>query len=760
MSQVAKKISVRADARDAGPAVTYMPGRAYVALAGNPNSGKTTAFNAYTGARQHVGNYPGVTVERKEGTAHLDGNPVRVMDLPGTYSLTAYSEEEIVVRRELTERPPLAVIDVVDASALERNLFLTVQLLELGLPVVLALNMMDEARASGVHIDVDRLSERLRSPVVETVARTGEGLDEALAAALELGRRGHDRERGEALSISYGPDLDPVLTAMQSRIEESGLLRGRYPSRWLALKLLEGDEVAWTEARAADGALAARLRAEYDAVAAHIRSTLHTTPDALISDYRYGFIRGLLKGGVMRRESGKDRLALSDKLDKVLVNALLGPIIMLAVLYLVFQVVFVLGAYPQGWVEDFFGWLGGMVTDVLPEGMLQSLLVSGVIDGLGGVLSFVPLILILFVFIAFLEDSGYMARIAYMVDRIFRAFGLHGSSVMAYITSGGIAGGCAIPGAMATRTLRSPKEKMATLLTLPYFACGAKLPVFLLLAGVFFPHNAATVMLLMLLAGWVFALIVARALRSTLFKGESTPFVMELPPYRLPTLRSLAVHCWERSWMYIRKAGTILLAASILIWASMTFPALSEERAAPLEAAIASAEAELAALPLNETGDTSDETREAVQARLDAANEALAEESLRYSVAGRLGTALEPLTRPIGFDWRTDVAIVGGIAAKEAIVSTLGTAYSLGEVDPEEAGPLAERLLADPGWSPATALSLMLFVLLYSPCFVALVVIKNEAGGWRWLVFSMVFNTALAYAVSAVAFNMGRIVWG
>lgn len=753
MTQTAQKISAPADACDADLAVAYMPGRAYVALAGNPNAGKTTAFNAYTGARQHVGNYPGVTVERKEGTARLDGNPVRLMDLPGTYSLTAYSEEEIVVRRELTERPPLAVINVVDASALERNLFLTVQLLELGLPVVLALNMMDEARAAGVHIDVARLSERLRSPVVETVARTGEGLDEALAAAMKAG---HGKGRGEVLAISYGPDLDPALASMQKQIEDAGLLKGRYPARWLALKLLEGDEAAWTEARSADATLAARLKAEYDGMASHIRATLHTSPDAIISDYRYGFVRGLLKDGVLRRESGKDRLELSDKLDKVLVNALFGPLIMIAVLYLVFQVTFVAGAYPQGWVENIFGWLGDVATDALPEGMLQSLLVSGVIDGLGGVLSFVPLILILFVFIAFLEDSGYMARLAYMVDRIFRVFGLHGSSVMAYITSGGIAGGCAIPGAMATRTLRSPKEKMATLLTLPYFACGAKLPVFLLLAGVFFPDNSATVMLLMLLAGWVFALIVARALRSTLFKGESTPFVMELPPYRLPTLRSLGVHCWERSWMYIKKAGTILLAASILIWASMTFPSLGEERAAPLEAAIAAAEEELAALP----DDASDEAREAAEAKVDEANKLLAEESLRYSVAGRIGTALEPVTRPIGFDWRTDVAVVGGIAAKEAIVSTLGTAYSLGDVDPEEAEPLAARLQTDPGWTPATALSLMLFVLLYSPCFVALVVIKNEAGGWRWLAFSIIFNTALAYAVSAAAFNIGRSIWG
>jgi len=487
-------------------------------------------------------------------------------------------------------------------------------------------------------------------------------------------------------------------------------------------------------------------------VADHIQTTLQTSPEAIISDYRYGFVRGLLKDGIMSRESGRDRLALSDKIDKVLVNALFGPLIMLGVLYLVFQVTFTVGAYPQGWVENFFGWLGEIATESIPEGMLQSLVVSGAIDGLGGILSFVPLILIMFLFIAFLEDTGYMARIAYMVDRIFRTFGLHGSSVMAYITAGGIAGGCAIPGAMATRTLRSPKEKLATLLTLPYFPCGAKLPVFLLLAGVFFPQYEALVMLLMLLAGWASALIVARVLRSTIIKGESTPFVMELPPYRLPTLFSLLMHCWERGWMYIKKAGTVLLAASILIWAAMTFPQLDAETAAPLEAAITAAQEALEALPM----DAPEEVRSVAQEEVEKAHARLADESLRHSVAGRMGLALEPITKPIGFDWRTDVALVSGIAAKEAIVSTLGTAYSLGEVDPEEAESLAERLAAEPHWSPAVALSLMLFVLLYSPCFVALVVIKNEAGGWCWLLFSMLFNTGLAYAVSFVAYTLAK----
>lgn len=742
-----------AEAKHDGIALGYAEGRPRIALAGNPNCGKTTAFNAWTGARQHVGNYPGVTVERKEGVAHTRGETVQLVDLPGTYSLTAYSMEEVVVRRELIENPPLAVINVADASALERNLYLTVQLLEMGQPLVLALNMMDEARKAGYQIDTARLSLALSSPVIETVARSGEGLDAALSAALEIGNSASARE---GLQISYGSDLDPVLTSMEKQITEVGIWKMAAPVRWFAIKLLEGDTEAWHQLQAADSRLEAVLRAEYNAVADHIRSTTGASPEAVISDYRYGFIRGMLKDGIITHVGNRDRLALSDKLDKVLVNPLLGPIIMLAVLYLVFQVTFVIGAYPQGWAEDFFGWMGEVAADLLPEGMLKSLVVDGLIAGLGGILSFVPLVLILFAFVAFLEDTGYMARMAYMVDRIFRAFGLHGNSMMAYITAGGIAGGCAIPGAMATRTLRSPKEKLATLLTLPYMPCGAKLPVFLLLAGVFFPGSEATVMMSMLLAGWVCALVVARLLRSTIIKGESTPFVMELPPYRLPTLRAIGIHCWERAWMYIKKAGTVLLAASILIWAAMTFPQLDQEAAAPYEAAIAAAGEKLEALP----SDIPESVREAAQNELDQAQQNLAEAELQNTVGGRLGKALEPLTRPAGFNWRTNVGLVSGIAAKENLVSTLGTAYSLGEVDPEEAGSLAETLSVQPDWSRANALSLMLFVLLYSPCFVALVVIKNEAGGWRWLVFSLVFNTLLAYGVAVAAYNIGLSVWG
>ena len=717
-----------------------------IALAGNPNCGKTTAFNEYTGTHQHVGNYPGVTVDKKEGYVSIDGVEVLMVDLPGTYSLTAYSQEEIVTRAvlapEKAEEKPMAVVDLVDTSALERNLFLTVQIMEMGLPVVLACNMMDEARKAGIQVDTKELGKQLGIPVVATVARSGEGLKDALREAIAFGRRG-----SAPLNISYGPDLDPVLTKMERLLAEKGLLTDRYPTRWIALKVLENDsEILRQVERMPD--VAAQLRADRETVADHLRDTLQTSPEAIIADYRYGFIRGVLRSGAVRRESAKDRLELSDKLDKVLTNTLFGPLIMLGVLYAMFQLTFVIGAYPQGWVEDGFGWLGETVSALMPDGFLKSLIVSGVIDGLGGVMSFVPLIIIMFTLVAILEDFGYMARMAYMLDRVFRAFGLHGASVMPFIIAGGIAGGCAIPGVMATRTLRSPKEKLATLLTLPYMACGAKLPVFLLLVGVFFPENPARTMFLLTLAGWAAALLMARLMRSTIIRGESTPFVMELPPYRVPTLRSVVTHCWERTWMYLKKAGTVLVAVSILIWASMTFPTLDPEQAAPLETQIAALQEKVDALP------EGDEARTPLEEELAAVQATLAEESLQHSWAGRLGMAIEPLTKPVGFDWRTDVALIGGIAAKEAIVSTLGTAYSLGEQDPEEATSLAERLAQDPNWNKATALSLMLFVLLYSPCFVALVVIRQEAGSWGWVAFSMIFNTVFAYGVAAAAYRI------
>lgn len=720
-----------------------------IALAGNPNCGKTTVFNGYTGSRQHVGNYPGVTVDRKEGQMELDGHRIVLVDLPGTYSLTGYSMEEMVARKELTYGNIGSVIDVIDASAMERNLLLTVQLLEMGMPVVLACNMMDEARSAGIEIDMPQLSKLLGIPVVGMIARQNMGLPDAMRDAIKLVETG----KGPSLRIAYGPDLDTALLEMEKLIESAHLLDKLYQPRFLALKLLENDPDIQAEVKKANPEIHARLENIRSRMASHVKDTFNTTIESIITDHRFGFIHSILKDGVIHKDPARDRLAMSDKLDRVLTNAFFGPLIMLGVLYLMYQITFEAGAYPQGWLEDLFDWVGDLISDILPEGMAQSLIVDGVIAGVGGVISFVPLIMIMFALISFMEDSGYMARMAYMMDRIFRYFGLHGASVMPYVISGGIAGGCAIPGAMATRTLRSPKEKLATLLTLPYMTCGAKLPVFLLLAGAFFPENAATVMFCIMIAGWVFALCIAKFLRSSLVKGEATPFVMELPPYRMPTLFSVLLHCWERAWQYIKKAGTVLLAISVIIWAAMTFPELPDDIAAPFENKIAELEVNAEKL-----ANDSEEYKN-LKAEITALTDELGEEKLAWSLAGRLGKWLEPATRPAGFDWRTDIALIAGVAAKEAVVSTMGTAWALGEQDPDEPVSLGERLASEPDWNKATALALMLFVLLYSPCFVALVVIRQEAGSWWWVIYSIVFNTTLAYAVAVIVYQFCQKFW-
>jgi ferrous iron transport protein B len=447
-----------------------------------------------------------------------------------------------------------------------------------------------------------------------------------------------------------------------------------------------------------------------------------------LADYRYGYINSLLRQGVVTRE-GEDRerhLEFSERLDGVLTHRLLGPAIMLAILYMTYQLSFRLGEIPMGWVESFFQWLGESVSTAMPEGLTRSLLVDGIIAGVGGVMSFVPLIMCMFLCVAFMEDSGYMARVAYMLDRLFRIFGLHGNSVMPYIISGGIPGGCAVPGILAARTLRTTRERIATILTAPLMVCGAKVPVFLLLTTVFFAGSEGTVMFGITLAGWGAALLAALLLRSTLLRGDATPFVMELPPYRVPTLWGLCFHSWLRAWEYIKKAGTVILAISVLMWASITLPALPADQAA-----------------------------EFVGQNPEAAGRQAA---LQHSFAGRVGMALEPVGRLAGFDWQTNVALLGGFAAKEVIVSTLGIAYSLGEVNKKDAGPLRGHLHRDPAWNKARALSMMLFVMLYAPCLVTVVVIRRETGSWGWAGLSIAFNTLLAFGVAAAVYQVGMLL--
>jgi ferrous iron transport protein B len=728
-----------------------------MALAGNPNAGKTTLFNQLTGARQHVGNYPGITVDHKEGTFHHKDRKITLTDLPGTYSMTAYSAEELVTRDYLVNERPQVVINIVDASNLERNLYLSCQLLELGVPLVIALNMMDVAKDRGIDIKAEVLEKLLQIPVVPIIARSGFGKEELLDACLRVTT---EETRWNPRDISYGEDLDTTLTELVAKIDKVAHLRDSYPARYTAIKYLENDDQILEKGQKSDPVTARVLEEIVTKTSDHTQRTLDVFPEAIIADHRYGYIKSILRQGVVTHKFDTDRLYTSDKIDKVLTNRLVGPVIMLLILFGVYQFTFSWSDIPVTWLGNAFSWFGNQVENTLPDGLLKSMIISGVIDGVGGVLGFVPLIMFMFFSIAILEDSGYLARVAFMMDRIFRIFGLHGSSVMPFIVSGGIAGGCAVPGVMATRTLRSPKERMATLLTVPFMNCGAKLPVLALLIGAFFSEKKALYMFLFTMLAWVVALFAAKFLRSTVLRGAPTPFVMELPPYRFPTLRGLLIHTWERTYQYIKKAGTVILGISILLWALMTFPALPEEKVAFFEQQrqtiinVATTEVvteiQAGAAELSEQAATLAE-------RISLINNEETESALQNSIAGKFGISLEPFTKLAGFDWRTNIALIGGFAAKEVIVSTLGTAYSMGEVDTEEPESLGERLKKDSNWNRVVAVAALVFIMFYAPCFVTVVCIAKESS-WKWAAFSMTFNTIFAFGMAVVVYQVGMFL--
>ncbi len=784
-----------------------------IALSGNPNAGKTTVFNAVTGARQEIANYPGVTVEKKVGKVTHKGYDIEVVDLPGTYSLTAYSLEEIVARDFLVNERPDLVVDIVDASNLDRNLYLAVQFRELGIPLVIALNMMDVAESRGITVDHKQLSELFDVPVIPMVARSNKGIQELLDKVVEVA--GDRDEEWQPAAISYGMDIDRSLDEIEEIIRKSTIFDPKYPSRWRALKCLEGDKQI-VDLLKRDPASGKQIDTICRRIFRHIMNTLEDEPEGVIADHRYGFIAGITKKAVKRKI--ESRINVSDKIDKVLTNRVVGPLIMLAILYAIYEFTFWASEVPVTWFEAFFKGLGWVVSSVLPEGYLQSLIVSGVIDGVGGVLGFVPLIMFMFFAIAIMEDSGYMARVAYMLDRVLRWFGLHGNSVMALIISGGISGGCAVPGVMAARTLRDPKERIATLLVVPFMNCGAKLPIYAVLIGAFFSAHKARMLFILTILSWAFALFAAKIIRSTVLTGPKTPFVMELPPYRMPTLRGLLIHTWERTWQYIKKAGTVILGISIILWAMMTFPEISAEKQRFFEdnrrkitkSFLASPDVkgvlkdEKALMDLNELFDSYDKTldekdmasirelekrplftlvkaavflekgnfakHKITSAQLNAAaryinykndmmDTELSEQQARLkgTVAGWIGQGLEAITGPLGFDYRTNIALVGGFAAKEVVVSTLGTAYSLGDVDPDEAGSLSERLKNEPNWNPLLAFTLIIFTMLYVPCFVTVVMIRRESS-WKWAGFSIVFNLIVAYSVALVIRQVGLLL--
>ncbi len=709
-----------------------------VALAGNPNSGKTSIFNELTGARQHVGNYPGVTVETKEGFCRHRDRELKIVDLPGTYSLTAYSAEELVARNFIVNEKPDVVVDILDASNLERNLYLAVQLRELGVPMVLAFNMSDMARARGFQFDLKKLSHFFGARIVETVGNKGEGMEnllDAVIATVEESSTSDDRP-SFIRQIDYGRELEEEISRLEGLLQEHGILQSRFDTRWLALKLLENDKE-----------LMARVESENPLVcreagkgALRIEDRLGETAETAIAGARYGFISGACQEAV--RSTIEIRHTISDKIDAVATNHILGLPIFMGLMYLVFQLTFTLGSPFMDWIDSGFGWLGETVSGFWPAGsesLLKSLLVDGVIGGAGGVVIFLPNILLLFLAIAILEDSGYMARAAFIMDRLMHKIGLHGKSFIPML----IGFGCSVPAIMATRTLENRRDRLVTMLVVPLMSCGARLPIYALIIPAFFPQVWHTPMLwLIYMIGIVLAIFSAKILRITVLQGESVPFVMELPPYRMPTLKGVLIHMWERGWLYLKKAGTIILGISILLWAMTTFPGLSETQRAVFEQNRQQVQRQYA------------ENIEMLAERLAEIDNRESEEALRNSIAGHVGHALEPLLKPMGFDWKIGTALIGAFAAKEVFAAQMGIVYSVGEAD-EESATLREKLRRT--YSPLIGFCIMLFCLLSAPCMATIAITKRESNSWKWALFQLGGLTLLAYVVTTVVYQVGMV---
>lgn len=738
-----------------------------IALAGNPNSGKTTIYNALTGARQHIGNYPGVTVEKKESTITYNNQQLKIIDLPGTYSLTAYSVEEVVARNVIINEKPDVVVDIIDSSNLERNLYLAVQLMELRIPLVFVFNMKDMAQEMGIKIDIKSLSNLFGVPIVETVGSKGDGvkniLDEAIKAA--------QVPEIKYPVITYDKVIEKYVNSVEELIKQHSTNIENYNTRWLAVKLLEGDKDVMQVVPSPIVAEEVK-RAEID-----INKMLGDSPETAIASARYGFISGACQECVTTTVEARHNM--SDAIDSVLVNRVLGIPIFLGLMYLVFQLTFTLGDPFMGWIEQFFGFLGDKASALISHDLLRSLIVDGIIGGVGGVIVFLPNIIFLFIAIAILEASGYMARVAFIMDKVMHKIGLHGKSFIPFL----IGFGCSVPAIMATRTLDNQRDRILTMLVTPFMSCGARLPIYLLIIPAFFDKNQALVLWVVYLIGIVTAIVIAKILGMTVLKGESAPFVMELPPYRIPTLKGVLMQMWERSWLYLKKAGTIILFVSIVMWALTVFPLFPAEKAAEFEQGLPELEqaAEEKAAELAEIGyvimtDENMQEAESINSKLteielakaekiaaelddvnmqiEDINNKVAEAELEYSAAGRIGKFIEPVLAPIGFDWKIGTALIGAFAAKEVFVAQMGIVYSLGEAG-EDSEALRDKLREN--YSPLIGFAIMVFALLSAPCMATFAIVKRESNSWKWAFFQFFGMTVVAYIVTFIIYQVGRL---
>lgn len=708
-----------------------------VALVGNPNCGKTSLFNIASGAHEHVGNYSGVTVDAKEGFFDFQGYRFRIVDLPGTYSLSAYSPEEIYVRRHIIDQTPDIIINVVDASNLERNLYLTTQLIDMNVRMVVALNMYDELEASGNTLDYVKLGELFGVPMLPTVSRTGRGVENLFHVIITLYEGGdfldkkgkvraeiledfrqwhkeyvpdhafgthqeeeeHPRGFFRHIHINHGPELERSIDAVKLVISENENIRHKYSTRFLSIKLLENDKDLEGMVKTlpnGDKILEVRDREKQ-----RIREVMNEDSEQAITDAKYGFISGALRETFVDNHQDKERM--TRVIDAIVTHRVWGFPIFFLFMFLMFEVTFVLGAYPQDWIESLVNVIGTFISNNMAEGPLKDLLIDGIIGGVGGVIVFLPNILILYLFISLMEDSGYMARAAFIMDKIMHKMGLHGKSFIPLI----MGFGCNVPAVLASRTIENRKSRLVTILINPLMSCSARLPIYLLLVGVFFPHHASLVLLSIYSLGIILAVVMARLFSRFLVKGDDTPFVMELPPYRMPTSKAIFRHTWEKGAQYLRKMGGVIMVASIIIWVLGYFPRPSES--------------------------------------MDLAQQQ------ENSYIGRIGKAIEPAIEPLGFDWKLGIGILSGVGAKELVVSSLGVLYA----DDAEADQttLAQRLPI----TPLVAYGYMVFILLYFPCVATLAAIRQEAGGWKWAAFAAAYTTVLAWIMSFAVYQIGGL---
>ncbi len=688
-----------------------------VALVGNPNCGKTTLFNYASGAHEHVGNYSGVTVDAKEGYAMFNGYRLNLVDLPGTYSLSAYTPEELYVRKQLVEHTPDVILNVLDASNLERNLYLTTQLIDMHLSMVVALNIFDETERRGDVIDTTKLGELFGVPMVPTVFTTGRGVDELFQEIINI-YEGREDERlsFRHIHINHGHEIENGISDIQEHLKKEDELRLHYSTRYLAIKLLEMDKDAEEIVKKLKDA--PEILEHRNEAARRVKEEIGVDSETAIMDAKYGFVHGALQEAGYAKGDEKNAYSATRILDRILTNRWVGFPIFLILLALVFTITFQVGAYPMDWIEKGVDWLGGFIGKNMPDGIIKDMIIEGVIGGVGTVIVFLPQILLLYFFLSFMEDCGYMARAAFIMDKLMHKMGLHGKSFIPLI----MGYGCNVPAIMATRTIESQKSRLATMLVIPFVSCEARLPIYIMIISTFFAVKyQSLIMMSIYLLGVIVIVIMSKVLMKFVLKGEESPFVMELPPYRFPTSKAILRHTWEKGKQYLKKMGGIILVASIIVWALSYFP--------------------------HDESLTQQQQQE-------------------QSYIGRIGRAVQPIFTPQGFNWKLDVGIVAGVGAKEIVAATMGVLYvddeSYGDnesFDENNASKYAQlrKIMEADGVTIPVALGFIVFVMLYFPCVAALSAVKGETGRWRWAAFAAGYTTIVAWILSAIVVQIANL---